>query len=495
VIDLAGPLRDALDAADYTYDRVAEVLGTAAMAALGRNETLPGLRATGGGSPVETLVRLWLLQATVPLADAERALPGLVDPLCAANLLVRSAEEVAARTDLRPYAADDRHYWVVSDLTPGMDGGSARVGADYVLGISPAATSLAELTVRTPVGSALDLGTGCGVQSLHLAAHAGRVVATDVNPRALELTRLNAALNEVALDVRAGSLYEPVAGERFDLITTNPPFVIGPGTGDLLTYRDSGLPGDRVVEEVVRGATARLNEGGTCQVLANWVIPTDGSWQDRLAGWVEGCDAWVVQREVLDPAAYVELWLKDAGLHPSTGSGDVADYHRRYDAWLGWLEAHGVEAVGFGWISLRRTGSRLQSTTSGGADVRCEEWPWEVAQPIGPEVAAHFDRVERLRASDDRALLGARLVVRPDVQQETLGAPGAADPATVLLRQQTGLRRARQVDTAEAAFVGACDGELTVGQLLAAVASLTDRTVPVETVRELVADGWITWGS
>jgi hypothetical protein len=65
----------------------------------------------------------------------------------------------------------------------------------------------------------------------------------------------------------------------------------------------------------------------------------------------------------------------------------------------------------------------------------------------------------------------------------------------VLLRQQTGLRRARQVDTAEAAFVGACDGELTVGQLLAAVASLTDRTVPVETVRELVADGWITWGS
>jgi methylase of polypeptide subunit release factors len=481
VIELAGPLRDALRAADYTYDRVAEVLGVEAMAALGRNETLPGLRATRGGSPVETLVRLWLLQAPVPAADLDRALPGLVDPLVAAGLLVRSAGEVVARTDLRPYAADDRHYWVVSDLTPGMDGGSARVGADYVLGISPAATSLAQLTVRAPVGSALDLGTGCGVQALHLAAHAGRVVATDVNPRALDLTRFNAALNEVDVDVRAGSLFEPVAGERFDLVTTNPPFVIGPGSGDLLTYRDSGLPGDRVVEDIVRGTPAHLTGGGLCQVLANWIVPRGGDWQDRLAGWVHDCDAWVVQREVLDPAEYVELWLKDAGLHGAAG------YRDRYDAWLDWLEEHGVEAIGFGWINLRRTDAD--------PDVRIEDWPWEVTQPIGPEVAAHFDRVDRLRATDADALVSARLVVRPDVQQETFGAPGAADPAAVLLRQQTGLRRARRVDTAEAAFVGACDGDLTVGQLLAAVAEVTGRTVTFDTVRDLVADGWVTWGS
>ena len=51
--------------------------------------------------------------------------------------------------------------------------------------------------MREPVGSALDLGTGCGVQALHLAAHARSVVATDVNERALWMTRLNAALNEV----------------------------------------------------------------------------------------------------------------------------------------------------------------------------------------------------------------------------------------------------------------------------------------------------------
>jgi hypothetical protein len=472
--------------AGFTYDAVAEVLGPVAHDALARNETTPGLRRTTGGWPLETLIRLFLLQAPVELAAAQRALPGLVDRLAAEGFLEQTVGEVAARLDVRPYAADDRHHWVASDLTPGLDGSSSRVGPDHVLGISSASTSLAQLTIRDRVGRSLDLGTGCGVQALHLAAHAGRVVATDVNPRALDLARFNAELNEVEVDVRSGSLFDPVPGELFDLVTTNPPFVIGPGTGELLAYRDSGLPGDRVVEEIVRGAPAHLAEGGLCQVLANWVVPRDGSWQDRLAGWLEGCDAWVVQREVLDPAGYVELWLKDAGLHPSTGATTVADYHRRYDSWLDWLDSAGVEAIGFGWINLRRTDAEPV--------LRLEEWPWEVAQPLGPEVAAHFGRVDRLRAGDD-ALVGARLVVRPDVQQETLGQPGATDPAAVLLRQRTGLRRARQVDTAEAAFVGACDGELTVGQLLAAVAEVTGRSVSVDTVRALVADGWLTWGS
>ena len=101
---------------------------------------------------------------------------------------------------------------------------------DHVLGISSAATSLAQLTVREPVARALDLGTGCGVQALHLAAHAQQVVATDVNKRALELTRFNAELNAVAdrIEVREGSFFDPVAGELFDLVATNPPFVISP---------------------------------------------------------------------------------------------------------------------------------------------------------------------------------------------------------------------------------------------------------------------------
>ena len=99
---------------------------------------------------------------------------------------------------------------------------------DFVLGVSSASSTLAQLTVRAPVARALDLGTGCGVQSLHLARHAGQVVATDLNPRALALAEMTAMINSVEIDLRQGNLYEPVAGERFDLITSNPPYVMSP---------------------------------------------------------------------------------------------------------------------------------------------------------------------------------------------------------------------------------------------------------------------------
>jgi len=496
--DLPHRLREALVAADFTYDAVAELLGPLAHAALARNETLPGRRRTRGGSPLETLVRLFLLQSPVPREQAEAALPGLLDRLAVQGLVEQSVGEVAARLDVRPYAADDTHLWVVSDLTPGLDGLPQRVGTDHVLGISPASTSLAQLTLRGQVGSALDLGTGCGVQALHLAAHARRVVATDVNQRALWVTRFNAALNDVeaSIDVREGSFFEPVRGERFDLIATNPPFVISPATGERLVYRDSGLPGDRVVEDIVRAAPALLNDGGWCQILANWIIREDTPWDARLEGWLDGSggpegepggesvDALVVQREVLDPAAYVELWLKDAGQHPATGAGDVDDYLRRYDTWLAWFEEQGIEAVGFGWINLHR---------SGAADPRREliEWPYEVEQPIAPAIGAWGTAV--------RAEIGpdSRLIVEPDVQQETLGAPGAEDPRHVLLRQQRGLRRAREADTIEAALVGACDGELSLGQILDALANLLDadpgttRATYLPVAQELVEQGFL----
>ena len=476
--DLPARLREALGEAGFTFDAVAGLLGARAHEALGRNETTPGLSRTGDGSPLATLTRLFVLQAEVLLADVERALPGLVPDLVGAGFVTTYGERVRALLDCRPYATEARDLWVVSDLTPGLDGRPVEVTADHVLGISPASTSLAQLTIREPVSSALDLGTGCGVQALHLAEHAGRVVATDVNERALELTRFTLALNAIdGVDVRAGSLLEPVAGEAFDLIATNPPFVISPPGGERLVYRDSGLPGDAVVERIVREAPRHLAEGGWCQVLANWMI-ADEPWDERLGRWLaDDCDALVVQREVMDPAAYVELWLKDAGLH------GVPDYPQRYDSWLRWLDEQGVTGIGFGWVNLHRTGSAHRELV---------DWPYAVEQPIAPAVAAWGAAVGRSVTRDDR------LVARADVLQETTGAPGAADPEAVVLRQQTGLRRARRADTVEAALVGACDGDLSLGQILDALATLLDRDandlhdtyLPV--VAELVHEGFLS---
>jgi hypothetical protein len=357
-----------------------------------------------------------------------------------------------------------------------------------VLGISPASSSLAQLTLRDPVGSALDLGTGCGVQALHLATHATQVVATDVNRRALRMAEFNAALNGLSslggtgIEVREGSFFEPVASERFDLIATNPPFVISPATGERLVYRDSGLPGDEVVEHIVRSAPDRLNPGGWCQILANWVVARGRAWDERLSGWLDGtCDVLVVQRELVDPAAYVELWLKDSGHH------GAADYTRRYDTWLSWLEDQGVEAIGFGWVNLRRATAAAPPTFL--------DWPYAVEQPIAAAIGAWASAVDALAGCED--LLGAAPRLRNDVVQETVGRPGAEDPGSIVLRQQRGFRRARTVDTVEAAVVGACEGDLTVDQILQALAQILGRDhaelrmayLPV--VSELVAEGFL----
>ena len=486
-MDFTGPLRDALLAADFTYDRVAEAIGEEAHRALGRNETRPALRRTTSGSPLDSLVRLFLLQTPVSRDAADRALPGLVDQLCNAGLLEQSVSEVAARMDCRPYATsgegEDRDLWVVSDLTPGLDGAPVAVGRDHVLGISSASTSLAQLTMREPVGSALDLGTGCGVQALHLATHADRVVATDVNTRALWMTRLNAELNGAEVEVRDGSFFEPVAGERFDLIATNPPFVISPATGERLVYRDSGLPGDRVVEHIVRTGPDHLADGGWLQVLANWSIVAGTPWDERIGSWLrEDCDALVVQRETLDPAAYVELWLKDSGHHGGP------DYAQRYDTWLSWLEETGIEGIGFGWINVR---------LGGGGRHELIEWPYDVEQPIGPAIHDWGTAAADLDGLTDDDLVASTLRAREDVQQETVGRPGAEDPEAIVLRQQRGFRRARTADTVEAAFLGACDGDLSVGQLLGALAELTGtdaaelRATYLPVVRELVGEGFL----
>jgi len=485
-------LRAALAGVDYTVDAVTGLLGSEAQAALMRDATVPGLRATGAeqvaGTPLATLTRLWPLQAPIAAGDAERALPGLVGPLVAAGMLSRDGDLVRALVDVRPYGDDDHDWWVACDLTPGLDGSDRRVASDHVLGVSAASTTLAQLALRTPVDRALDLGTGCGVQSLHLAAHADTVVATDVNPRALAMARLTASLSQQPVDLRDGSLWQPVAGETYDLVVTNPPFVISPATGERLVYRDSGLPGDEAVRRIVTGAPAHLTPGGWCQVLANWVHGRGQSWAERVGGWLTdgGCDAWVVQREVLDPAAYVEMWLADAGLvgHPQWSS--------RYDAWLTWLDAAGVEAVGMGWLCLRRA-DRADPV------LRIEDWPYGIEQPVGPEVAAWGSRVDVLSGLGDGELLASRLVRAADVVQETYGAPGAADPARIVLRRGRGVRRAREVDTVEAALVGVCDGELSLAQALDALAELLGHDPAVlradypAIIRGLVEEGWLGW--
>ena len=486
---LLAELRETLSAADYTVDRVVETMGPIAHAALARNHTVPAERALiGRDDPLATLIRLWPLQRPVDRAAVEAALPGLVAPLLRAGILTAgaAADTITAAVDLRPYATDDTDFWVFSDLTPGLDSHVAPMRSDFVLGLSSASSTLAQLTVRRPVGTALDLGTGCGVQTLHLATHAETITATDVNARALELAALTLTLNGVEAELLNGSLYEPVRDRRFDLITTNPPYVMSPPrTGEArLAYRETGYVGDELMEHLVRNAADHLNPDGTCQILGNWAHRAGQSWEERLAGWVagSGLDAHVVQREVVEVPAYVELWLADAGL---TGS---PDYRHRYAEWLDYFAGLGIEAVGMGWLLLTRAGRDDPW-------LRFEDWPYAVEQPIAPAFAAEGAWIGGSRLPD-AALLARAWALTGDVVEETTGQPGAADPQHIVLRQQRGFRRAVEADTGLAGVLGACDGDLPLGAIIDALADLLAvdaaalRADLLPRFRPLVADGW-----
>jgi len=240
--DAVERLRTAFVALGYTVDGVRECLGPLAYAALARNESVPGMRATTGGSPLEALVRLWPLQKPVPAQHLEAALPGLLDPLAEGGFIEHVGGRTRALADIRPYADDDGDWWVAADLTPGLDGRIEPVPEDHTLGVNAAATTLAQLTVRPQVATALDLGTGCGVEALHLSRHVGRIVATDLSERALAFAAITAQLNRLDIDLRQGSLFDPVAGEVFDLVVSNPHL---PGLGHPRGRGLASRPGGR----------------------------------------------------------------------------------------------------------------------------------------------------------------------------------------------------------------------------------------------------------
>ena len=140
---------------------------------------------------------------------------------------------------------------------------------------------------------------------------ARRVVASDVNPRAIALATLTIELNGLDhVSVRLGDRFDPVAGERFDLIVANPPYVISPLRRYL--FRDSGLPVDELCRSIVQAAPAHLTDGGHCQLLASWAHVAGEDWRQRLERWFAGtgCDAYVLEREALEPAAHAASWLR-----------------------------------------------------------------------------------------------------------------------------------------------------------------------------------------
>lgn len=477
------------------------------------------------GYKVAVLTALFMLGEPVGAAALETALPrtgvagaltiGLVVPTQSA-----SGEQLyAPAVDLRPHEAEDAHgsvhWWVASDLGELVTGQA--LAPDHVLGIGRAGLTLAALTPRKPVETALDLGVGCGIQTLYLLRHVRQVVATDISARALEFTAFNVALagvDSARVQLRQGNLLEPVAGQRFDLIVSNPPFVITPPSVrqaglPLMEYRDAGGP---ILPALVRGLEDHLNPDGVAVMLGNWEHREGTSWRTSVNQWIgKSLDAWIIQREVQDPVEYAAMWLRDGGLTPERSG--VA-FENALAAWQEDFDSRQVSGVGMGYLVFHAPVAATSgpggaapegqaapeepasdaATPSDAVAPGAVVEPWRVLEEVptsgqgalGEHVAQVIAAHEALRGLDDAQVAALKLRTASGLSKEEALTPTPV-PTAPVIRQAEGFGRVIAVGMPEVALLSASDeGLLTVAQIAAAVASLTSED-PAAVLADMVA--------
>jgi release factor glutamine methyltransferase len=122
-----------------------------------------------------------------------------------------------------------------------------------------------------PGAAVLELCTGSGAIALEAAAAGAEVTAVDVSRRAVATVRLNARLRGLRVRALRGSLFEPVAGQRFDLVATNPPYV--PAPADTLPTSgperawDAGRDGRALIDPICDAAAGHLRPGGAILIV------------------------------------------------------------------------------------------------------------------------------------------------------------------------------------------------------------------------------------
>ncbi|HME42131.1 MAG TPA: methyltransferase [Syntrophorhabdales bacterium] len=448
--------RSILEGAGYTDKGVIEALGVKDFPSV-RGDDLPVLlRRTSQGTPVDIFVRLFLMQVPVDSEALREAIrPMKLQAWIDGGLVRIDGNSVITEMRLLPFQG----FLIAFDPERRLFSPSA---SDYVMGIGASSLTLANHTVRRHARVTLDLGTGCGIQALLAARHSDLVFAVDRNPRAVQVAAFNAKLNRLShVECREGDLFEPVKQEKFDLIVSNPPFVISPGMRYI--YRDSGMEGDQICQKIVRQAPQFLTDGGFCQILCNWAEYKGQDWRERLAGWFDGtgCDAWVMRSDTQDTAHYASTWIR----HTERLQGE--EYAHRFEEWMAHYDRQGIEAVSAGFISLRHSPGR-------GNWFRAEDGLGKGTEPCGDSILRGFelrDFLETVR--DDETLLDMRFRVSPDVRLEQQYAPSEGKWAGTVARLSLvkGLDYSGEADPHVARLIGGCDGSRTLGELFVEMAT------------------------
>jgi len=444
-------LRRVFKEADYCLDTLTDV-AQASRPQTGWSVTL-ALHRMDASPRLQTLARLFLFGLETTRAEAEAALgAALTAQLLAARVLLPSGGN-GLRAEGAILAYQDN--LIAHDFSPLLT--LQEPGKDHVLGVGEATMMLDSITPRLPVRRALDVGTGSGYQALLAARHASAVVGTDVNPRALAFARLSLRMNGIRnVELREGSFFDPAGAEPYDLIVSNPPFVISPER--LYVYRDSELQGNRMAEFMIRESAARLDEGGFAAILLSWTHETADDWARLLPSWVRdtGCDALQLKFSTLSPPDYTATWLAD------THRRDPREAERKIGEWLAHFQALGVRNISWGGVILRKRAAGRKWTRS---HVVSQD---SSTGPRGDQVLRIFRNVDLLEnLTDDAALLEIPLVLAPEhalvYSMEAERGPDGLGGGWKLLRARLHLTRglafASNTDSNAASVLAACDGK------------------------------------
>jgi methylase of polypeptide subunit release factors len=487
VADGAGRFREIFAQAGYDEQGLVGVLGPIQLPTRLGREHAYFRHLTRGGRPLDTLIRLFLLGIPEDL-DAARAalLPVPIEDWVASGLVAIEGQRVRGLVRMMAF----RGLLLACDQfeVPGTT-----VRSDLVMGITASTVALADSAVRRPVSTALDLGTGNGVQAFLAAPHSKRVWATDRSARAINFARFNAAFNGLGqfgdtpgellrrgqsrstvgvspelspgaqapnIEFLEGDAFEPVRGLTFDLILSNPPFAVTPSRR--FVYRDSGVAGDGFSRSLLENGARVLNEGGLCQIVCDWAHIAGQDWKERLAGWFAGagCDAWVMRTDTHDAAGYAHVWIRDTEHASDEESG------RLYDEWIAYYQREKIEAISTGLIAIRKASGRPNW-------LRFEDGPDSNSGPFGEYVLRGFGLRDLLEAAQaDSALLAAKLRVadgaRLDHVCEWEDASWRIRSAKIRLAQ--GLQYEGNIDLRLAGMVALCDGHHTLAEVIARTA-------------------------
>ncbi len=343
-IDLLGPLasiRQIFDEAGYCELRVCDRLGVDSMQTIEPTRLRYYDAHLLGEDAQADLIRLFQLRATVPLARLASLFSAkdlaLMKDLGMVSILgqeVRGGVDVFC-SDGYLFATDHRYMIREEDA----------LDEDPVMYIGMDSHGLVQTAPRTGCEDLLDLCCGSGIQGIVASRYARRVIAVDINPRAIRFTRFNAQFNGVTNhEVRQGSLYDVVEGQRFDAILANPPFVPSPESN--LKFRDGEATGESLLRAIVQAGPAHLAPAGRLAIVTDLVdVPT---YETKLASWLSGVRG---TGTILTTADRDEILFSVPHCH-APFSQSFADYNRELDRWVTNFRQASLEAVNFGYILL-----------------------------------------------------------------------------------------------------------------------------------------------